>query len=200
MAEDWRLPVNEILFGLIFTRELTDEVIEWNANSALQYESLDLGPAVYCRAIDEALASGERLDGLDQVPQFSQHEIADFLQALASRLETLRPWPEPRFRLLYENPWGSLREADKIAELDIRMKDLSHLFRRPFDPAGEGREGKYVLMVRLQTGETIALLGSHVRGERVSLLSQGADDPETVIAHFIQATELSPNSVVRVAR
>lgn len=198
MATDWRLPINQILFGLMFTREITDEVVEWNANSAIRYESLDLGPAVYCRAIREALASGEHLDGLNQLPQFSQGEIAEFLQALAARLESQRPWPEPRFRVLDANPWRSLRHAEKIAELDVPLLDLMPLLRGVFDPAGEGQDGKYVMMLALQTGETVALLGSYVRGEKVSLLTQGAEDPSVVIEHFVEATGLPSNKIVRV--
>jgi hypothetical protein len=198
MLADWRLPVNQILFGLTFTPEITDDVVEWNANSAIRYESLDLGPAVYCRAIGEALASGERLDGLDQVPQFSQAQIVDFLSALAARLEAQRPWPEPRFRVLDANPWGSFRHAEKIAELDIPLLDLMPLLRGAFDPAGEGQDGKYFMILALQTGETVALLGSYARGERVSLLAQGAEDPDAVIEHFVDATGLPSNKIVRV--
>jgi hypothetical protein len=198
IAADWRLPINQILFGLMFTREITDEVVEWNANSAMRYESLDLGPGVYYRAINEALASGERLDGLDQVPQFSQGEIVEFLQALATRLDSLRPWPEPRFRVLDADPWGPFRRAEKIADLDVPLLDLSNMFRSAFRPAGEGQDGKYVLVLTLQTGETVALLGSYARGAKVSLLSQGTDDPDTVIEHFVEATGLPSDKIVRV--
>lgn len=198
MSEDWRLPINQILFGLIFTHEITDETVEWNAESAVRYESLDLGPAVYCQAIRDALASGERLDGLNQVPQFSQSDIANFLQALASRLDSMRPWPEPRFRVLDTNPWRSFRNAVKIAELDVPIMDLSNLFRSPFEPAGQDQEGKYFLMIALQTGEAIALVGSYAAGDKVSLLSQSAENPDAVIDHFIEATGLSSDKIVRV--
>jgi len=197
MTEDWRGPINQILFGLIFTHEITDEVVEWNANSAIRRESLDLGPGIYCRAIGDALSSGEQLDGLGQVPQFSQEEIADFLEALASRLDSMRPWPEPPFRVLDSNPWRSFRDAVKIAELDVPLLYLSNVFRSPFQPI-EDHKGKYFLMVTVRTGETVALVGSYERGERVSVLSEEAEDPDTVVNHFLQATGIPSDKIVRV--
>ena len=196
---DWRTPINQILFGLTYTRELTDEVVDWNADSAIRYQSLGRGPAVYYQAIQDALASGEHLDNFDQVPQFSQQELSEFLRALASRLDSLRPWPEPRFRPADDPaPWASLLQSAKIAELDVSMLELTPLLRRPFRPTGEGQDGKYALVLALQTGEIVALLGSQARGEKVALLSQESDDPDTVIGHFVEATGIAPSKVVRV--
>lgn len=123
---DWRTAINQILFGLTYTRELTDDVVEWNADSAIRYQSLGRGPAVYVEAIQDALASGERLDNSDQLPQFSQQELSKFLTSLASRLDALRPWPEPRFRPA-DDPalWASLRQSTKIAELDVPLLELT---------------------------------------------------------------------------
>jgi hypothetical protein len=53
-------------------------------------------------------------------------------------------------------------------------------------------------MVALQTGETVALLGSYARGQKTSLLSEGTDDPDTVIEHFVEATGLPSDKIVRV--
>src|SRR6476620_12668774 len=96
-ANDWRGIINGLLYGLIFVPEITDEVVEFYADAAVNYTVLGDGPEAYCRAIDEALASGERLDGLSQLPQFPQAQIAAYLRALVARLQDLRPWPEPKF-------------------------------------------------------------------------------------------------------
>lgn len=196
---DWRTPINQILFGLTYAQELTDELVEWNADSAIRYQSLGRGPAVYHQAIHDALASGEHFDNFDQVPQFSQRELSDFLTALASRLDKLRPWPEPRFRPV-DDPalWTSVLQSPKIAELDVSLLELTSLLRRPFRPAGGGQDGKYALVLALQTGEIVALLGSQARGEKVALLSQETHEADTVIDHFVEATGFSSNKVARL--
>jgi hypothetical protein len=77
MKQDWRGPINEILYGLIFTREITDEIVNGCANAAVHYTVLGLGPEAYYQAIGEALASGEELDSLHQLPQFDHDRSWD---------------------------------------------------------------------------------------------------------------------------
>lgn len=43
---------------------------------------------------------------------------------------------------------------------------LSTVFRGPFRPAPEDPDGKYYLVLDLQTGENVALLGSYARGAK----------------------------------
>lgn len=194
----WRPPINQILFGLTYTQALNDEVVQWTADSATGYRSLGLGPAAYSEAIHAALASGERLDGLGQLPQFSQEDIAEFLRSLASRLDSMRPWPEPRFRSVDPALWGNFRQFQPTAEVDVPLVDLARILRTPFRPAGEGHEDQYLMMVALQTGETIALLGSYTRGRKALLLRHEGDDPDAVIDHFIEATGLPSDKIARV--
>jgi hypothetical protein len=137
MVMDWRVPINEIRFGLTFTQEITDRTVRWNADNAVHYAVFDRGPEVYYEAIREALASGEHLDGLRQLRQFDQA------------------------------------------------------------PAGDALPGKYVMMLRLATGETVALLGRYARGEKVTLLAEDADPAET-IEHFIDATGFPANKVIPI--
>jgi hypothetical protein len=198
MMSDWRPAINQILFALTYTRALTDEVAEKTADSAIRYRSLGLGPAAYYEAIHAALASGEHLDGLGQLPQFSQEEIASFLRSLASRLDSMRPWPEPSFRRIDPALWGAFRQFQQVAEVDVPLIDLTNIFRTPFRPAGDGEDGKYVLVVSLHTGETVALVGSYARGQKALLLSQGNDDPAVVIEHFQQVTNIPPGKILPV--
>lgn len=55
-------------------------------------------------------------------------------------------------------------------------------------PLGDGQPGMHVLMLTLQTGETVALLGSHSRGAQVNLIADGHAEPAVVIEHFADAT------------
>jgi hypothetical protein len=198
MTLDWRGPINEILYGVIFTREINGEIVAGCADAAVNYTVLGLGPDVYYRAIGAALASGEDLDGLQQVPQFDQTQIAGFLRAVAERLDALRPWPEPKFRRLDPATWTTFAHAVPIARLDASILRIRNLLRGVFDPAGDAQPGQYVLMLKLATGETVALLGSYVRGEKITLLTDAAGDPSEVIEHFIAATGFPADKVIRI--
>jgi hypothetical protein len=195
---NWRDAINEILFGLTYTEAITDETVEWNADSAVHYTTLTFGPEVYYRAIAEALASGEPLDGLGQLPQFDQAQIAGFLGALADRLDALRPWPEPQFRQLEVDTWTAHRHAVPIARLNASIREVTDLLQKGFRPADGGEPGMEVLMLKLATGEILGLLGSYGRDDDVTLSTDAADDPAAVIEHFTAATGFPPEKVTRI--
>jgi hypothetical protein len=188
VTQDWRDAINEILFGLTYTEEITDETVRWNADSAVHYTTLTFGPEAYYQAITEALASGESLDRLGQLPQFDQAQIAGFLRALADRLDALRPWPEPKLRQLGLDTWTAHRHAVPIARLNASIREVTDVLQKGFRPAGDAEPGMQVLMLKLATGETVALLGSHGPAEKVTLWTDAGDNPAEVIEHFTAAT------------
>jgi hypothetical protein len=198
VTQDWRGPINGLLYGLIFAPEITDELVAGCADAAVNYTVLGDGPEVYYEAIHEALASGERLDGLGQLPQFDQAQVADFLRAVATQLDALRPWPEPEFRRLDPATWATFANAVPIARLDDSMLGLRNIVRGVFEPAGDSQPGRYVLMLKLATGETVALLGSPGPKEKVTLLTDAADNPADVIEHFTAATGFPSDKVTRI--
>jgi hypothetical protein len=104
MTPDWRYPVNQLLYGLTYSSDIDEEIVNFNASSAVDYTTLNLGPEVYSRAIRQALASGEHLDSLSLLPQFDQAQLTDFLRAVSARLDQLRPWPQPEVRPLAPKP------------------------------------------------------------------------------------------------
>jgi hypothetical protein len=195
---NWHDAINEILFGLTYTDEITDETVRWNADSALHYTTLTLGPEVYYQAIMEALASGERLDSLGQLPQFDRAQIADFLRALANQLDALRPWPEPKVRQLEVDAWITFRHAVPIARLTVSIREVTDVLQKGFRPAGDAEPGMKVLMLKLATGETVALLGSYSRGDDVTLLSDATRDAAEIIDHFTEATGFPSDQVIRI--
>jgi hypothetical protein len=195
---NWQDAVNEILFGLTYTDEITDETVRWNADSAVQYTTLTLGPEVYYQAIVDALASGERLDGLGQLPQFNQGQIAGFLRALANQLDTLRPWPEPKFRQLEVDTWMTFRHAVPIARLTASIPEVTDILQKGFRPPRGAESGMKVLMLKLATGETVALVGSYSRGDEVTLLSDATRDAAEIIDHFTEATGFPSDQITRI--
>ncbi|CAN5640635.1 hypothetical protein BH09ACT7_BH09ACT7_25230 [soil metagenome] len=197
MTSDWQGPINQLLYGLTFTREITDEVVAGFADAAVNYTGLGLGPEVYYRAIQEALASGTDPVGANQLPQLEHAEVIGYLRALAARLEELRPWPEPNFRRLDVSNWSAFERAVPIARLDASMLVVRNTLKTSFDPIGNSQPGSYVLMLRLRTGETVALRGTYDRGDKVTLLADATGDPAEVIEHFVSATGFPEEKVIR---
>ena len=128
------------------------------------------------------------------MPQFDQVQIADFLCALAARLNVLRPWPEPKFRQL-EATWATFRHALPIARLNASILDVTNILRMGFRQVGGADPGTNVLLLKLVTGETVELLGSYRRGDDVTLLADASANPAEVIEHFIAATGIPSDRV-----
>ncbi len=197
MEANWRHPVNQLLHSLSFSGKISDEHVAFCADSAINYSTLQLGPEAYYRAISEALASGQALDALGQVPQFDQAQLAEFLRDVAARLDRLRPWPEPKVRPLDPTEWGAFRSSRPIAQLKDSIGGVSNALQKGFRPIVESSPPTEVLMLRLMTGETIALLGSY-GGGAITLLADAAEDPASVIDNFVVLTGYPRDRVTQV--
>ncbi len=196
MAKNWREVIDAVLYGLMYTDEITAETVEWNADRAVRYIYFDLGPEVYYRAIHDGLESGEAFNRR-WVPQFTQEQVAAFLRAMAARLDEMRPWPEPACRRLDDDMWSEFGHAVPIALLDDSIAGVMGTLQQAFGRTGDGSKNE-VLMLRLQTGEAVALLGSHVSDDPVTLLTDAGGDPEEVIKHFVTATGFPAEKVTRL--
>lgn len=183
---DWQLPIDGLLYGLTFAEEIDDETIDFIAGNAVNRTVLVDGPEVYREAIDEALASGRNL-ATDGLPRFDHAAIAGFLRAVADRLDALRPWPQPRFRRLDPAEWSPEAFATPIAEFDGSVLALSNLLQEMFDEVDDP-EGGRVLMLALDTGETVALLGNRRPRSAVSIHARSGDGAGETIEHFLAAT------------
>jgi hypothetical protein len=198
MASDWRGPINQLLYSLTFANAIHQEMITFNGGSAVQYTTLELGPDVYYQAIDRALASGEKLDAVSLLPQFDQAHIEDFLRGVSARLDELRPWPVPKTRRLDAGAWEKFKHARQIARLETSVVGVTDLLQKGFRDVGGFQPGMHVLMLRLRTGETVALLGAYGPGERVALLTDAANDPAEVIEHFVSATGFPADKITTI--
>ena len=197
MTQDWRGYINGLLYGLIFEPKITDELIAGCADAAINYTVLRDGPQMYYDAIVEALASAEPLDDLHQLPQFDQEQVAVFLRAVAARLDALRPWPEPSFRRLDSAAWATFRQAVPIARLNASIREVTAVLNNGFRPAGNAAPGRQVLMLKLATGETVALLGTYAH-DGITLLTDATGDSAEVIQLFVAATGFPPEMITRI--
>lgn len=198
MTDNWRGGINQLLYGLNFAREITDDMVGRVADSVVLYRGFSGGPEAYCRAINTALASGEDLRLPNQLPQFGRDQIEAFLRAVVNRLDEMRPWPEPAFRSLVVSARDTMHGAVPIARLLAPMVRVRAVLREHFVPVGHAEPRDQLMMLRLGTGETIGLLGSLTHDDSVTLLAESTAEPGVVIDHFIAATGFPADDVRRV--
>jgi hypothetical protein len=89
---EWRGPVNQILYCLLFTGDLDATVVDGIAQAMVARSYLIEGPAAYAEAISGALAFDGLLNEEIETPH-SEEQIRSFLSRLAERLDALKPWP-----------------------------------------------------------------------------------------------------------
>jgi hypothetical protein len=91
---EWRGPVNQILYGIIYTPILDDKAVDEMAKAMVEHRYFVEGPQRYAEAIPEALKYTEPLADAFETPH-SEEQFRDFLARVAKRLESLKPWPKP---------------------------------------------------------------------------------------------------------
>lgn len=185
----WRGPINQILYGAQQGR-LDDETVARTVQAMVEYTVFGNGPAAYLSAIEEALRSDETLvEGLPvRVPEA---DFRDFLSRIRERLVASQPWPEPRFRKLSVSQWSEFGLARPIARIDDTVQGVSNRLPEIFDQVTVGDDRLPVLILRLRTGEDVALIGStDSKARTVTLLQRHRHDPGETIEHFTEFTGL----------
>jgi hypothetical protein len=192
------VPITDILYAVLFEK-LDERTADGIARAMVEYRYLQRGPAMYLAGIEKALSTDVVLT--DALP--TQHQEADFRAFLAKvrdRLLAMRPWPEPRFRKLPVSEWHTFRDTHPVAKLPhIHFSTVEDRLPTMFDDVQLGEEKLPVLVLRLGTGETVALIGSTDRKARgVLLIPRDSGDPADIISHFSELTGFSPEEVVPI--
>jgi hypothetical protein len=189
-------PINEILYGVQFD-PLNERTVDGVAQAMVDHRYLVSGPAAYLAAIEQALRSDAVLTDALRT-RHSEESFRAFLEKLRDHLLALKPWPEPRFRKLPVSEWESFGEAKAIARIpDLHPSTVAERLPSIFDDVRIGESGLPVLVLRLGTGETVALMGStDPKARGVALLQRDPGDPDEVIAHFRELAGFSPEEVV----
>ncbi|CAJ1586160.1 hypothetical protein [[Mycobacterium] wendilense] len=197
MTTNWRGPVHQLLYGLMYTGDVTDDIARSHAEDAVSYRTLPMGPQVYYDAIMQALASGQELDEARQLRHLDADDIERFLRGVVVELDALRPWPEPPFRVLTRDTWEGLASTPPAARLNDPVGRVGRFLKKSFRPAGKGYPGKAVLVLKLSTGETVALIGSFAGRDAVALHTD-AHDPAAAITHFVEQTGYPESKIERI--
>ncbi|NBE80767.1 hypothetical protein [Micromonospora rubida] len=193
MTADWRGPVDQLLYSVMFDSVLDDAVVARTARTVLDGRSLTAGPGAYVDAIGAALSSDARLAESFDTPH-DEAAFRDFLGRLRHRLEQLRPWPEPAYVRLPVEQWLTFGAARPVAQLGQSLMAVQDRLAQRFERL-PGDDGRYGLLLRLNSGHTVAVVGSYQPGP-VTLLQRGPGDPATVIAAFQAATGLDRSLIV----
>jgi hypothetical protein len=194
----WRGPLNEILY-VTNRYPLTDELADTVAADMIRRRPLCSGPEVYHRAISEALLSNTTLGPPILRTDRDDTTLRDFFHRVRNRLDNGRPWPDARFVKLSPDDWPAFADAPVIATIGSGLTRLGeqHIGEHSDTALVHGTNAP-VLLLRLRTGEAIALIGSYdpdVRRRRTVAMHLLDGDPAAAIASFRELCELTEDQI-----
>lgn len=184
--QPWRGEINRLLYGLMFERTLDDRLVDTAAKGLLHGQVRGSDPQAYQDAIRQALATDATLSDTFETPH-GEAEFRDFLRRLAARLDELRPWPPPPYRKVDISEWRGFDHGRPIARIDATPLDVQDRLHVLLDRLPAGDKNAEALILRLRSGETVALLGSTGR-RGVTVLQRDAGDPGRTLAAFAEHT------------
>jgi hypothetical protein len=200
-AEWWQGVNGYVLYSVQFAQELDGARVDWIAHSLLSRPLWDLTRQQEYDALAEALRSDAQLT--EFIPdRHTEEAYRDFLRRLLARLDAARPWPELPFQELSMSHWADFAEATAAARIGLSVKNIHerlHRFPARLTVAGTERE---VLMLRLRSGDEVALVTPWWPGSADTVILQRgrASSAEQVIAEFIACTGFTADEVRPLTR
>jgi hypothetical protein len=201
MTMDWQTAqgfVNEILYGIDGAPDIRDEgIVSRTVDSMINGRYFPGSVAEYAAAIDATLRDGHLAPAvLGNSRRYSEAELLDLLRRLDRELDRRRPWPDPPFVKLDVAQWPSFDSARPIARIDRPAHQVTNLLDRNFDQVPVGGGQLPVLLLRLRTGDVIALVGSvDPRSTSFLLLQRDPGDPTEIVTRFGELTGIHPVSI-----
>ena len=189
VPERWRGLVQLAAYRLHFTKAIDRTTVERRADELLQPHLYADTPPEFYAAISHALQTGERLapDGEDE------HYLRQFLADLREALDARRPWPERPYTELSLSEWEKYRHLDPIAGLKPSAMDTGSRLHVVFEHVpGSG----YVVVLRLRSGQVVALQGPQGYGEMGVLVRADTDDPQATLAEFQKLTGIQSDEII----
>ena len=156
--DEWREASDDILWKSMFVRDLTDTVVDHGARDLIASRYADKSAGFYYDGIEAALRSDEVLTAAHRTPH-AEPVFRDFLRRIRARMDELRPWPTPPYVRLPLHDWPRFADARAVATVPVRMGDAEQKLLVSAHRLPGGGEAS-VLMLRLGTGEEVALVGN----------------------------------------
>jgi hypothetical protein len=190
---EWRGPVNAILYGIDLDSPVDAAEVSRRAGELIQQRIFTDSVEDYYEAASAALASGEQI-GYEPGEQAAAR---DFLTRLVAELDARRPWPEPPFRQVDSAGWPALREAPVVARLQLSRMQVEERLSRLFDKHPPDGSKWPILLLRLRSGETVALQAPGGFTEPGVALRAATSRPNELLEEFgnltgIRSEEITP--------
>jgi hypothetical protein len=194
--------INQILYGIDRVPDLTaDDAVSACADSLINQRHFRHPVEEYAEAISHALhEGGVPAQAVESSRRYSAPDLLDFLTRLARRLDERRPWPDPAFRKLDPDEWSTFANATPVARINRPTHQVTGILHNSFDEVPVGAEKLPVMILRLPTGDVVALMGSlDSRSRTFTLLQRDDGDPTNVIERFREVTGFAPDDIVPIA-
>lgn len=180
----WRGYINQITYGSDLRQRVDDSVVARLADELIRQRYFTLPVNDYYRA---AVAALESADSVTLSEDQDEAVTRDLLARLVRALDKRKPWPTAPFYTRDVSEWPALQDAPVIARIMLTERDVQHRLHRMFSevPTQDGQER--ILVLLLQTGQTVALRASSpFREPGVDLLSH--TEPASTAAAFCELT------------
>ena len=192
MPETWRQTITPILYAMMFSRSADATQAKRAAQDIIDEQTLGRTVAQSFANLRAALASGTALTEAPWDVAVSEEQFRIHVGLVIKELEQRRPWPETPYRLLPATTWFAFESPRPIATVrDFSAGELGNLFSTYPDNLPDDLLS---FVFKLNTGETLALIGSQLGGES-TLYQRGREDPADTLTHFIALTKFIENDI-----
>jgi hypothetical protein len=182
----WRGRVNQLIYGADLRTTAGQDMVDRVVAAVIDGTFFDAPAEDYHQAIGAALCSDVPL-AFDE--RQNEAAVRDLLTRVSAELDDRRPWPKHPFRQLDIEHWTELRSAPVVARLPGSRQDVAVRLHRAFREVETAAGPRQALILRLRTGQVVALLGAaHHLERRVDVLTR--DDPAATLAALRELTGL----------
>jgi hypothetical protein len=186
----WRGYVNQMTYGTDLRHRVDDSLVTRLADELICQRYFTHPVESYYHAAVTGLESGESMT-LDE--NQNQEVVRDLLTRLVHALDERRPWPESPFASLDASEWSAMCDAAVIGRIPLKERDVQSLLHRVFSEISPDGSGGRVLILRLRTGQVVALLSP------TSFTTPGIDllartEPTSTLAAFRDLTGIHVES------
>lgn len=148
----WRGYVNQLTYGADLRERLDGAAVDRIVDAVLLQRVFTAPVETYYEAGVDALRSGQPLAAL---PDQDEDATRDALRRIVERLDERRPWPVHPYSQQDVGEWPALAGAPVIGQVSQSEMAVRRKLNRLFDSAGP--DGPKVMILRLRTGELVAL-------------------------------------------
>lgn len=184
---------------VIRNESLDDELALRHARALLVEPLMGLTAEQEYSGLVEALSSTAALSTWWGDPRYEQAiREADFrahLRRVVERLDAMRPWPTPLFRVADPRLWKDYIEPRLVGLLRLRVPKIEDRIRHPLVPITTGEIQHQVAVLDLRSGHQVAVVGQWWPDDprSAAVLTRDADvSAETLMSELTSGDHFRP--------